>query len=437
MTTLDVGKLSATATHKAGAVNLDNSQDVYKFTVSEQGINHSGFHLNASIHDARSGARGLDPTITPIFRIFKDSNNDGIFEDSGAKADKFVSSVDSNSIFSEGPINTSVFNGNYFAVVDRPDALLAVNDPTPISYQMDLSVTPQTKPSNLVPVKLPFGRLEPQKKFTSGRIDGGNTSDVFSFNIDPSNSTLGVKITVNGLATNAKIRVIKDNGDRIVQENELKNITFTSEGSSKAFSFAGEGEYLAQIYQVEGASNYNFTVQGVGPFPNILPGITGINGFGTPVRFATSTGGTLKGNEAGGILVGGTGNDKLLGQGGDDTLLGGNSNDVLNGGVNDDILFGGKGNDTLIGGKGNDTFVLARHNGFDTIKDFHPGDHIGLVDLSFKQLHLVQQNQGTLIKAGNESLALVHGVNSNQFSAKDFIQVDLAKLTANLSGLKQ
>lgn len=421
----NVGTLSATPTHKVGSVNLSNLQDVYQFTVPGPPI--GTININASIHDAV----GNNPTITPTFRIFRDSNKDGKLTTSGPGADAFVAKVDSNSPLNEGPINftTRRGSGTLFAVVDRPSAFLSTTDPVSTSYQMDLSATETTFASNLVPVKLPFGNLAQPNGF-SGNISSSNTSDVFSFSLQPGQ---GTQIKLVGITADADIRVIKDNGDRIFQADELVTSSTRDGNSFESAVVKSPGDYLVQVYQSSGNTNYDLKLN---PF-NLSGSPSSLSSNSTPIVFASSAGGTLSGGNLGGILVGNEGKDKLLGHGGDDTLLGGANNDLLNGGEGNDRMFGGKGGDTLLGGADSDTFVLARQNGRDLVKGFQNGiDYIGLdKGLKFEDLTISLYKTGSLISAGKEELAFVQGVRPNQISANDFTQLDVAKLSANLAGL--
>jgi ELWxxDGT repeat protein len=129
-------------------------------------------------------------------------------------------------------------------------------------------------------------------------------------------------------------------------------------------------------------------------------------------------------------LIGGNGNDTLNSGNGDDTLLGANGSDVVSGGNgndrligdrDDDLLDGGIGNDTLDGGNGNDTFVLRLGDGSDTILDFNlGGDSLGLADgLQFDDLSFANNT----IFAGEEVLASLDGINTEQLSSTDFSAV--------------
>jgi Ca2+-binding RTX toxin-like protein len=133
---------------------------------------------------------------------------------------------------------------------------------------------------------------------------------------------------------------------------------------------------------------------------------------------------TICGGEGNDLISGNEGADMLGGCEGNDTLYGGENNDTLTGGKGDDILFGDLGNDSLIGDSGNDVFVLEADRGFDTIADFTIGqDLIGLTGgLSFGQLEMIQNTQGTIIKnlLTGEQLGVIAGVSANSIASANF-----------------
>ncbi|MEG5170681.1 DUF4347 domain-containing protein [Microcoleus sp. B3-D7] len=141
----------------------------------------------------------------------------------------------------------------------------------------------------------------------------------------------------------------------------------------------------------------------------------------------------LFGNQGSDTICGGEGNDLISGDEGadivggcegNDTIYGGEDNDTLLGGKGDDIIYGDLGNDSLIGGSGNDIFVLKAGQGFDIIADFTGGqDLIGLSGgLSFGQLEITQNTQGTLIKnvLTGEELGVMIGVSANSITSANF-----------------
>lgn len=130
----------------------------------------------------------------------------------------------------------------------------------------------------------------------------------------------------------------------------------------------------------------------------------------------------LSGND---VAYGGSGNDRLSGHSGNDRLFGGTGHDILNGGSGADYLVGGSGNDILYGGSQGDTFVFNLGTGFDLVKDFEIGlDKIlvGHADLSFSSLVFSQDENGTGISWGADSL-LLEQMEIAQLSQDDFIFV--------------
>lgn len=131
-------------------------------------------------------------------------------------------------------------------------------------------------------------------------------------------------------------------------------------------------------------------------------------------------GGSVGGNDT---IYGGAGSDRIGGKAGNDELLGDAGDDQIYGDDGDDLLRGGLGNDTLVGdnfsgGNGLDTFVLAAGEGTDTILDFQAGeDFIGLTGgLTFGQLSITQDGQNAAIAFGDQTLAILTGVNTSTLS---------------------
>ncbi|MEG4048095.1 hypothetical protein QUA25_25775, partial [Microcoleus sp. Pol17C6] len=136
---------------------------------------------------------------------------------------------------------------------------------------------------------------------------------------------------------------------------------------------------------------------------------------------------TICGGEGNDLINGDEGADILGGCAGNDTLFGGAENDTLTGGKGSDLLDGGMGNDSLIGGSGNDIFALKAGQGLDLIADFTVGqDLIGLSGgLSFGQLEITQNTQGTLIKnlLTGEQLGVMIGVSANAITSANFMLI--------------
>ncbi|MGF1480835.1 MAG: nucleoside hydrolase [Cyanophyceae cyanobacterium] len=116
---------------------------------------------------------------------------------------------------------------------------------------------------------------------------------------------------------------------------------------------------------------------------------------------------TIRGGEGSDRLGGKSGDDLLFGDAGDDTLFGDNGDDTINGGAGNDTLTG----DDFSGGTGADTFVLSLGEGTDTITDFGNGDDLIEV-LGTTDFSAVQDGSDALIVSGEETLAVLSGVNA-------------------------
>jgi Peptidase M10 serralysin C terminal len=124
---------------------------------------------------------------------------------------------------------------------------------------------------------------------------------------------------------------------------------------------------------------------------------------------------------------------------------------VINGGAGSDVIIGGLGGDTLFGGNDNvpDTFVytdfhqsmdhivVVNHqvidDGFDTIKDFHPGqDHIDFSGMEWQvaggaQLHFIDTNSNFTGHPGEIAIfdPTLIGGNVNGSTNEGFVRVSI------------
>ncbi len=116
------------------------------------------------------------------------------------------------------------------------------------------------------------------------------------------------------------------------------------------------------------------------------------------------------------LTSGNAGNDRVHGLDGDDDLDGGEGDDILRGGSGDDLLNGGTGFNRLIGGDGSDIFVLAAGEGSSTIVDLRADDRLRLIGLQFADLAIEQSRRNTVIRAGDDELAVLRNTNAGSIT---------------------
>jgi Ca2+-binding RTX toxin-like protein len=151
---------------------------------------------------------------------------------------------------------------------------------------------------------------------------------------------------------------------------------------------------------------------------------------GAPTGAILGTAGSdrLNGTAKNDRIEGLNGNDRIAGLGGNDLLLGGNGADQITGGAGSDRLLGGTGNNRLTGNQGRDLFVLESGTGQSLITDFENGrDRLGLsLSLSFRKLDISQRGNSTVIRNGNDTLAILRGEQASQITAADFSKFSAA-----------
>jgi Ca2+-binding RTX toxin-like protein len=128
----------------------------------------------------------------------------------------------------------------------------------------------------------------------------------------------------------------------------------------------------------------------------------------------------LLGTKQDDLITGNAGNDRLYGLHGNDELDGGEGDDLLLGGSGNDLLSGGTGFDRLAGGKGSDVVVLAEGEGSSTILDFETGDRFRLTNLQFSDLVIEQSFRNTVIRTGEDELAVLQNTNAGSITSSLF-----------------
>lgn len=215
--------------------------------------------------------------------------------------------------------------------------------------------------------------------------------------------------------------------DPLLSRFALANPTSTVGNSRLVFGTAGDDEIAAQGRQTIFAGNGDDLV-------GSAPSSTGSNiingGRGNDELFARSND-TLLGGSGNDYLnaADGTGNNQLYGGIGNDTLFAGGANDQLYGQFGDDVLYAGNGGNFLSGGFGNDQFWIALNQlpeTANTIADFNLGNNVigisGVAAInSFDDLTITQSGANTVIRALNQDIAVLTGVQASTLSTNRFV----------------
>jgi len=359
------------------------------------------------------------------------------------------------------------FDANTFSDVDADDSLsynaTLANGATLPSW---LSFDAQTRTFSGTPTNGDVGIVS--LKVTATDIAGAITEDIFNLeglNVNDlpvaaedtatTNQNIPVTISAATLLSNdsdadgdvLSISAVSNASNGTVELDQNGNVVFTP-----TIGFSGQATFnytVSDSNSGTGTGQVTVTVNAVNDLPMTLIGGSGndllyggagkdtiAGGFGNDELFGgdgddllrgdrnrRSSGGHKGGND---IIHGGRGNDRIGGKGGNDLLYGDEGNDRIWGDHGNDQIWGGLGNDTLYGGKGSDTFVLAVGEGTDTIRDFKLGqsDRIGLAGgLLFEELSITQSGRNTLIGFGNETLAILKGVQSSSLTSDVFTLV--------------
>lgn len=243
MTLSKLGTLGSTPViNKNFDLSASEPTDVFQFkTTSGKNINLSLTHISAGDN--------------ADLRLFKDANLNGVLDD----FDRKIGLVSGEGINHDEAINFKTSSGTFFAEVSRNPGSSGS-----VSYDLALSATepPGTFPlsasfSNLLPREFIVGNLSHDVTRT-GFIDNRNTTDVYSFTLG---TFEGVNIKLDGLSSDADIRLIRDfNNNRIVDAGEeIASSTNGGITSELIPDITTAGNYFLQVTEFAGATNYNLT----------------------------------------------------------------------------------------------------------------------------------------------------------------------------------
>jgi hypothetical protein len=152
------------------------------------------------------------------------------------------------------------------------------------NYSLRLS---NSSPNDLITSEVNVGNLAGVRNF-SDSVNNGDTSDIYRFSLG---TTSNVTARLSGLSADADVRIIRDrNGNGVVDAGE-EIVRSAAGGSASEFinlQGLGAGNYIAQVYQFSGSTNYNLQLtasagRGFAPEPNNTLGqaynIGTLNGF--------------------------------------------------------------------------------------------------------------------------------------------------------------
>ncbi len=232
MAEFTLGTLSSTPTVASNFVGTSDTSDLYSFNLSTTG------NINLAVTGMSADAD---------VRLYRDLNNNGLID----ATDTFVSSS-ARGGNSDDAINVSnQAAGNYLVQVNQFSG--------DTKYDLRLSTTFSSSPSNILPTETEVGSLSGSRTFYDN-VGSTDTADVYHFSLS---SSRNFSLSLTGLSADADVRLIQDrNSNLAVDSGEVIASSaaggITSE-SINAFLNAGDN-YFVEVYQFSGNTNYTLTL---------------------------------------------------------------------------------------------------------------------------------------------------------------------------------
>lgn len=229
MTTYYTGSLTSTPVTQDGySVGDYDSTDVFHFSLDYTQ------NVNLGLTDIIGGDADLS--------LYQDSNYNGVLDGS----DTFISS----SVYGgthDDAINQQLGAGNYLVQVSRYSGSY-------VNYDLNMSATWSYSPGNILATETDLGDLWTDTT-QYGSVGSTDTSDIYAFSLD---FYEGVNISMTGLSTDADIRLIQDynNNNQVDTGEVLQSSTAGGSISEYLSSVDLSGNYLLQVYQYSGNTNY-------------------------------------------------------------------------------------------------------------------------------------------------------------------------------------
>jgi hypothetical protein len=214
-------------------INPGTQLDTFEFLTS-------GGNINLSITNISGGGN-------VNLNLFYDANGNGSLDSN----DTFVgSSAQSNQLDESLNINGLAIRGKFFAQVTK-QVVFGVGE-IPVSYKFSASLSSF---SNLLPKENTLGTIS-QDITRSGVVGDLDTTDVYSFSVNQS-ELIRIKLSKQG--GNARMRLVEDRN----QNQQVDSSDRVIVGSSQVVARGGSGiptrNYLLQVQQLSGETNYQVT----------------------------------------------------------------------------------------------------------------------------------------------------------------------------------
>jgi Ca2+-binding RTX toxin-like protein len=259
-------------------------------------------------------------------------------------------------------------------------------------------------------------------------IKGGRDDDTFVFGEGPHHV----------VGSTGSDRYDGGPGSNSISYDEFgRGLSMTRSGVELAIQkTADDSDTLTNFHSIAGSQRGDNFKVGLGNVESYLVGLGGNDklGGGSKADF-------LDGGDGKDLILGRSGNDLLVGGSGDDRIIGGAGRDVIFGSDGYGYAYGGEVN-TVTGGKGRDLFVLENGSGYSSgapmmvMTDFRNGvDLLGLIGrdftifeyydagTNFDDLTIADSDDGAVISAGINQIALLEGVDASDITRRDFVEL--------------
>jgi hypothetical protein len=235
-----IGQLSATPFVASNSVNSSDTIDTFSFSLSSA----------KDINLALTGMSG-DADV----QLYRDVNNNGVID---IGTDTLIGSS-ANGGNKDEAINVGPETaGNYLVQVSRFSG--------DTKYDLRLSATDNSTPSNLLPTEVEVGTLSSTQTF-KGFVGDNNTADVYHFIAPQTTGTRNFTLSMTGLSADADVRLIHDiNTNLAVDTSPSPSEVIgsstrggTSNESITASLTAGDN-YFVEVYQYSGNTAYSLSL---------------------------------------------------------------------------------------------------------------------------------------------------------------------------------